>query len=82
MKKAGIARLPAYPEVPRLRRPSADRIFEIFAHVQRHELHDHAGTLIQVFEPELTPLQLKILELLGVPATADAKAPSLPAATS
>jgi len=82
MKAAGIARLPAYPEFRGCAAPSADRIFEIFAHVQRHELHDHAGTLIQIFEPELTPLQLKILELLGVPATAYAKAASLPAAIS
>jgi hypothetical protein len=82
MKTAGIARLPAYPEFRGCAAPSADRIFEIFAHVQRHELHDQAGTLIQAFEPELTPLQLKILELLGVPATAYAKAASLPAAIS
>jgi Domain of unknown function (DUF4277) len=82
MKTAGIARLPAYPEFRGCAAPSADRIFEIFAHVQRHELHDQDGTLIQAFEPELTPLQLKILELLGVPATAYAKAASLPAAIS
>ena len=82
MKTAGIARLPAYPEFRGCSAPSADRIFEIFAHVQRHELHDQAGTLIQAFEPGLTPLQLKILELLGVPATANAKVASLPAAIS
>jgi len=82
MKTAGIARLPAYPEFRGCAAPSADRIFEIFAHVQRHELRDQDGSLIQVFEPELTPLQLKILELLDVPATAYTKTASLPAAIS
>lgn len=82
MKTAGIARLPAYPEFRGCAAPSADRIFEIFAHVQRHELRDHDGNLIQVFEQELTPLQLKILELLKVPATAYTKTASLPAAFS
>jgi len=80
MKTAGIARLPAYPEFRGCAAPSADRIFEIFAHVQRHELRDQAGTLLQVFEPELTPLQLKILDLLDVPATAYTKITSLSAA--
>ena len=82
MKTAGIARLPAYPEFRGCAAPSADRIFEIFAHVQRHELRDQDGSLIQVFEPELTPLQLKILGLLDVPATAYTKTASLPAAIS
>jgi hypothetical protein len=80
MKTAGIARLPSYPEFRGCAAPSADRIFEIFAHVQRHELRDQAGTLLQVFEPELTPLQLKILDLLDVPATAYTKITSLSAA--
>ena len=82
MKTAGIARLPAYPEFRGCAAPSADRIFDTFAHVQRHELRDHDGNLIQVFEPELTPLQLKILELLKVPPTAYTKTASLPAALS
>jgi hypothetical protein len=82
MRTAGIARLPAYPESRGCAAPSADRIFEIFAHIQRHELRDQDGSLIQVFEPELTPLQLKILELLDVPATAYTKTVSLPAAIS
>ena len=82
MKTAGIARLPAYPEFRGCAAPSADRITEIFAHVQRHELRDQTGALLQIFEPELTPLQLKILELLDVPATAYTKTANLPAAIS
>src|ERR1019366_8686568 len=65
MKAAEITKIPVYPELRGCAAPSADRIFEIFAHVARHELRDSAGNLIQVFEPELTELQLKILDLLG-----------------
>src|SRR6266851_10431419 len=56
----------AYAKYRRMRgcaAPSADRIFEIFAHVARHELRNSAGALVQAFEPELTNLQLQILEL-------------------
>jgi transposase len=73
MKAAEIARIPVYPELRGCAAPSADRIFEIFAHVARHELRDSAGALVQAFEPELTELQLKILELLDVPVTAYTK---------
>jgi transposase len=73
MKTAGIARLATYPEFRGCAAPTADRIFEIFASVQRHELRDQADTLVQAFEPELTPLQLKILELLDIPVTAYTK---------
>jgi hypothetical protein len=69
MKAAEIASIPIYPELRGCAAPSADRIFEIFAHVARHELRDSTGALVEVFEPELTNLQLQILELLGVPAT-------------
>jgi hypothetical protein len=73
MKAAEIASIPVYPELRGCAAPSADRIFEIFAHVARHELRDSAGALVQAFEPELTELQLKILELLDVPVTAYTK---------
>jgi hypothetical protein len=80
MQAAGIARLATYPEFRGCAAPTADRIFEIFAHVQRHELYDQDGTLVQIFRPELTPLQLKILELLDIPATAYTRAATLPPA--
>jgi hypothetical protein len=73
MKAAEIARIPIYPELRGCAAPSADRIFEIFAHVARHELRDSTGVLVQVFEPEFTELQLKILDLLEVPVTAYTK---------
>ena len=80
MQAAGIARLATYPEFRGCAAPTADRIFEIFANLQRHELYDQAGALVQIFRPELTPLQLKILELLDIPATAYTKTAALPAA--
>ena len=70
MKAAQISKIPVYPELRGCTAPSADRIFEIFAHVARHQLRDSTGALVQVFEPELTDLQLKILELLDIPVTA------------
>jgi transposase len=73
MKAAQTARIPVYPELRGCAAPSADRIFEIFAHLTRHELRDASGTLVQVFEPELTDLQLQILDLLAIPATAYTK---------
>ena len=42
---------------------------EIFADLTRHELH-HDGQLVQTFQPELSPLQQQVLDLLGVPTTA------------
>ena len=74
MKTAQIARIPLYPELRGCAAPTADRIFEIFDHVTRHELRDTDGTLIQAFEPQLTGLQLQILDLLDIPATAYTKA--------
>ena len=71
-----IARIPIYPELRGCAAPTADRIFEIFAHVSRHELRDTAGNLIQVFEPELTELQLKILDFLGIPPPSTAEPPN------
>ncbi|MGH3185809.1 MAG: IS1634 family transposase [Streptosporangiaceae bacterium] len=70
MKTAQIAKIPLYPELRGCAAPSADRIFEIFADLTRHELRDADGTLVQAFEPELTRLQRQILDLLDIPATA------------
>ena len=39
MQTAGIARLATYPEFRGCAAPTADRIFEIFTHLQRHELY-------------------------------------------
>jgi transposase len=69
MKAAHTADIPLYPELRACPAPSAERILAVFADLTRHELH-HNGQLVQTFEPELSPLQQQILNLLGVPTTA------------
>ncbi len=49
MKTAEITRIPIYPELRGCAAPSADRIFEIFAHVARHELRDSTATIQALF---------------------------------
>jgi len=68
MKTQALAGIPPYPEFRTCTAPSAERILEIFSHVDRHHLVHH-DEVVQTFEPELTPLQHKVLDLLGVPAT-------------
>lgn len=67
MKAQGLTGIPLYPELRNCPAPSAPRILEIFTGLQRHQLH--AGDdVAQIFEPELTPLQHQVLDLLHVPA--------------
>jgi len=69
MKAADTADIPLYPELRACPAPSAERILAVFADLTRHELHRN-DSIVQTFEPELTPLQQQILGLLGVPTTA------------
>ncbi|ACV78951.1 IS1634 family transposase [Nakamurella multipartita] len=69
MKAAATTNIPLYPELRACEAPTAERIFAVLADLTRHELH-RDGELVQAFEPELTPLQQQILDLLGVSATA------------
>ena len=68
MKTAGLTGIPLYPELRNCTAPSADRILEIFTGIQRHHLTSD-GTIVQTFEPDLTPLQRQVLDLLHVPAS-------------
>lgn len=68
MKSAGLSGIPLYPELRDCPGPSAPRILEIFHDVQRHHLTSE-GEVVQTFEPQLTPLQQQVLELLHVPAS-------------
>jgi len=67
MKDEALAGMPIYPEFRNCPAPSAPRILEIFSALQRHRLMS-GDSLVQVFEPELTPLQQKVLDLLHVPS--------------
>jgi transposase len=69
MKTAQRASIPLYPELRECTAPSAHRVLEIFAHVARHVVRDADGVILRVCEPTLTPLQLQVLELLGIPAS-------------
>jgi transposase len=69
MKAAKRTSIPLYPELRECAAPSAHRVLEIFAHVARHVLRDADGNVVKIYEPTLTPLQLQVLELLGIPAS-------------
>ena len=68
MAAATTANLPLYPELRACTAPSTERILEIFADLTRHELY-HDGQHIQTFQPDLTPLQRQVLQLLDIPAS-------------
>jgi transposase len=69
MAREQIRELPLYHEQRACAAPTAARVFEHFAGVQRHHLARDGGH-IQTFDPELTALQHQLLHLLGVPASA------------
>ena len=73
---SSLAAIPLYPELRNCPAPSAPRILEIFSGVQRHRLM-RGDDVVQVFEPQLTALQLKVLDLLHVPAVAYASVAAL-----
>ena len=69
MAATNLADIPLYPEHRPCPAPSAQRILQIFSGVARHHLTDTAGNTIQTFQPDLTPQQHQILELLDIPTT-------------
>lgn len=69
MAAGGTEAIALYPEERDCKAPSAARLMEIFDGLQRHRIV-RDGRVVQVIEPELSPLQLQVLKLMGVPATA------------
>ena len=65
MAKKEIESLPLYSEERACRHPSARRVIDLFEDVQRHTLSKGKEAPIE-FVTELTPLQRKILRLLGM----------------
>src|SRR5487761_726869 len=59
--------LALYPEHRACRAPTAARVLEIFDGITAHRLLSRR-TVVQVFEPTLSPLQLEVLGLLGISA--------------
>jgi transposase len=68
MRRETIDSLPLYPEGRPCRRPTARRVIDLFANVQRHTLST-AGRSPTVFVTNLSPVQRQILKLLKVPLT-------------
>ena len=68
MKTEGLAGIPLYPELRNCPAPSAPRILDIFKDVKRHHLIS-GDQIVQTFQPQLTPLQQQVLELLNIPAS-------------
>lgn len=66
MKASDVTSLPLYPEGRPCRCPTTRRVFDAFDNVQRHDLAAE-GRQRTVMVTELSPLQLKILKLLGHP---------------
>ena len=57
--------IPLYPEARMCSAPTAERVFEIFNHLQKHTLLKE-GRKIRTFPPQLTELQREALELLEI----------------
>jgi transposase len=70
MARSEQASLPLYPEGRACRRPTARRVIDLFEEVQRHEL-TAADEAPVSFTTELTPLQRKVLRLLGMSKSYD-----------
>lgn len=69
MAQADAHHIPLYPELRACKAPSAARVLEIFSNVSRHHL-SHNTQPIKTFQPELSPLQLQVLDLPGIPPAA------------
>jgi len=69
METAGIDELPLYPEERTTKRPTAEQVLRLFSFTLRHTLRDH-DRHIRTFHPDLTELQLQVLDLLAVPEAA------------
>jgi len=65
MSENHLKQIPLYPEARECRAPTAERVFEIFEHLQTHTLLME-GRKIRTFPPHLTELQKEVLELLGI----------------
>ncbi len=69
MAAQGLKDLPLYPEGRACSAPTADKVLAVFEAVQVHRLKDE-DEVVQMFWPELTPLQRQLLALAGVPDAA------------
>ena len=69
MSNQGLAGIALYPELRNCPAPSAPRTLEIFHDLARHQLVNDNSQIVQTFEPQLTPLQQQVLDLLHIPTS-------------
>ena len=69
MTNNNIADLALYHEGRSSKAPTATRVFVLYAETTRNHLIRN-GQTIQIFEPDLTPLQRQVLDLLAIPQNA------------
>jgi transposase len=68
MAREQLPELALYPEHRACQQPTAARTLQLFAGLTRHQLTHHHQP-IQTFQPQLTPLQTQLLDLLNLPPT-------------
>jgi transposase len=66
MERQGIESLPLYPERRACRRPAARKVIDLYDDVQSHSLRSGKRPP-EIFSTELSPLQRRILRLVGMP---------------
>ena len=69
MTTHNVTDLALYHEGRSSKAPTAARVFDLYAETTRNHLTQD-GKTIQIFEPDLTPLQRKVLDLLAIPQNA------------
>jgi transposase len=67
MNKHHIASLPVYPEKRECKYPTTQSIIRTFSNIERYELYDDMGNIVEYFPPSLSQLQKQILNLMEVP---------------
>jgi hypothetical protein len=68
MRERGITELPLYPAERTTSRPTAEQIFRLYSLTQRNVI-THDDVDVHAYEPELTDLQARVLDLPGVPTS-------------
>jgi transposase len=69
MERQGITKLYLYPEQRECTAPTAARVFDVFANLQRHILRGEDGITVQEFMPKFSKEQKQVLSLLRIPVS-------------
>lgn len=65
MKSRGVDSIPIYPEQRECRKPTADKVLDLFRDVRRQTLFKNNKPL-QVIDDDLSETQMEVLDLLGI----------------